>query len=94
MSTNKRAKHDSRTSSSQPRSDYPRWRVSYCRRFLLRSPSEPGARVKKAMYKPGRNWVSTTPTNYYIYYVRPRALLSTLRHLLVSSSLHYVTILS
>jgi len=61
---------------------------------LLRSPSEPGVRVKKAMYKPGRNWVSTTPTDYYIYCIRPRALLSALRHHLVPFSLYYVTILS
>jgi len=33
---------------------------------VLRSPSEPGVRVKKAVYKPGRNWVSTTLTDYYI----------------------------
>ena len=33
MSTNKSARYNPRTSSSRPRSDYPRWRVSYCRRF-------------------------------------------------------------
>ena len=44
------------------------------------------------MYKPGRNWASTTPTGYYIYYVRPRALLSTLRHYSVMKRGKFVTL--
>jgi len=35
--------------------------------LMLQSPSKPGVRVKKAIYKPGQNWVSTTLTDYYIY---------------------------
>ena len=55
--------------------------------LLLRSPSKPGVRVKKAIYKPGRNWGSITLTSYlYI----PCSLHSTLRHRLVSSSHCYV----
>ena len=55
---------------------------------------KPSVWVKKAIYKPGQNWVSTTLTDYYIYYNWPRALLSILHHHLVSPSLLYVIILS
>jgi len=58
---------------------------------MLRSPSEPGVQVKKVMYEPGQNWVSTTPTDYYIYCIRPRALLSTLRHHSVIERGEFVT---
>jgi len=43
------------------------------------------------MYKPGRNWASTTPTDYYIYYVQPCALLSTLRHYSVMKRGKFIT---
>ena len=60
--------------------------------LMLRTPSEPGVRVKKELYKPGQNQGSITLTNYlYILDDLPCTLLSLLRHHLVSSSYYYVT---
>jgi len=67
--------------------------------LTLRTPLEPGVRVKKELYKPGRNWGSITLTDYlYILddlHSMLRHLLddlhSMLRHLLVSSSHYYLT---
>ena len=54
---------------------------------------KPSVQVKKELYKPEQNWASTTPTGYYIYYVRSRALLSTLCHYSVMKQGKFVTVI-
>ena len=60
--------------------------------MVLRTPLEPGVRVRKELYKPERSWVcNTTLLPIYIYLTNPRGLYVTSPNVVLALSfLHYV----
>jgi len=58
--------------------------------MVLRTPLEPGVRVRKELYKPERSWVCTL-LPIYIYLTNPRGLYVTSPNVVLALSfLHYV----